>query len=155
LGDPKALGIQRGTAVADLDALPSPAWDLVDIEPYRAAWLSAHGYFSLNLVASRGCPYHCNWCAKPLFGSSYRTMSAPRFAAEVDRVRRLFAPDRLWFADDIFGLSAQWTTEYACAIAEPIPFRMQSRCDLMTRPVVASLAQAGCTEVWMGVESGS
>jgi anaerobic magnesium-protoporphyrin IX monomethyl ester cyclase len=36
-----------------------------------------------------------------------------------------------------------------------VPFKMQSRCDLMTRDTVGALRSAGCTEVWMGAESGS
>ena len=47
-----------------------PAWDLLDADPYRAAWKPAHGYFSMNMVSSRGCPYRCNWCAKPIWGDS-------------------------------------------------------------------------------------
>src|SRR5271156_4877123 len=71
-------GVWRGNAVTDLDSLPDAAWDLVDMEGYRRAWVSAHGHFSLNLVSSRGCPYRCNWCAKPVFGSSYLFRSAER-----------------------------------------------------------------------------
>jgi anaerobic magnesium-protoporphyrin IX monomethyl ester cyclase len=144
--------------IADLDQLPSPAWDLLDIEPYRTAWKDAHGYFSMNLVGSRGCPYRCNWCAKPLYGDSYRHYSADRVAFEMERVKSLFQPDQLWFADDIFGLSAKWTREFALQVESRqarIPFRMQSRCDLMTRDTVEALAKAGCVEVWMGAESGS
>ncbi len=144
--------------LADLDALPMPAWDLVDIDRYRSAWLDAHGYFSLNLAASRGCPYRCNWCAKPVHGDSYRQYSADRVAAEIECVQELFAPDQLWFADDIFGLSGKWTREFADCLEHRgvhIPFRMQSRCDLMTRDTVDALARAGCIEVWMGAESGS
>ncbi len=145
-------------SIADLDELPSPAWDLLDIEPYRRAWKEAHGYFSMNLVGSRGCPYRCNWCAKPLYGDSYRYYSADRVAAEMECVKDLFQPDQLWFADDIFGLSAKWTREFASRVEQrqaQIPFRMQSRCDLMTRDTVEALARAGCVEVWMGAESGS
>jgi hypothetical protein len=54
--------------VRDLDALPFPAWDLVDVESYRRAWTTAHGRFSWNMVTSRGCPFGCSWCAKPIFG---------------------------------------------------------------------------------------
>jgi radical SAM superfamily enzyme YgiQ (UPF0313 family) len=145
-------------SIANLDNLPPPAWDLIDIEPYRKAWLEAHGYFSLNLIASRGCPYRCNWCAKPLFGDHYAHYSPARVAADVASVRERFYPDQLWFADDIFGLSASWTREFAARVDESgarIPFRMQSRCDLMTRDTVDALARAGCIEVWMGAESGS
>ncbi len=38
--------------------LSFPARDLIEMGPYRAAWLKAHGYFSMNMVSSRGCPYH-------------------------------------------------------------------------------------------------
>jgi radical SAM superfamily enzyme YgiQ (UPF0313 family) len=144
--------------IRDLDALPMPAWDLVDAEPYRRAWTSAHGYFSLNLVSSRGCPYRCNWCAKPIWGDNYRSRGARRLAAELLEVKTRFAPDRLWFADDIFALSQQWTHEFAAAVeaaGAQVPFKMQSRCDLMTRETVSDLRRAGCTEVWMGVESGA
>jgi radical SAM superfamily enzyme YgiQ (UPF0313 family) len=141
-----------------LDRLPPPAWDLVDTEPYRRAWNAAHGHFSLNAVASRGCPYRCNWCSKPIYGQAYHTNSPRRVAEEMLRLKRAFAPDRLWFSDDIFALSPRWTAEFAQEVADLdalIPFRMQSRCDLMTRPTVEALRQAGCEEVWMGAESGS
>jgi anaerobic magnesium-protoporphyrin IX monomethyl ester cyclase len=150
-------GRPRAT-IMDLDELPMPAWDLLDIAAYRTAWTDAHGYFSLNLVASRGCPYRCNWCAKPVHGDVYRQHSPDRVAAEMERVQKLFAPDQLWFADDIFGLSGKWTREFAACVARRdarIPFRMQSRCDLMTRETVDALRRAGCIEIWMGAESGS
>jgi anaerobic magnesium-protoporphyrin IX monomethyl ester cyclase len=144
--------------IETLDSLPEAAWDLVDLEPYRTAWRHAHSYFSLNLVSSRGCPYRCNWCAKPVFGSNYRFRSPQRVASEMLRLKREFKVDHIWFADDIFALSPSWTREFAeavDAIGAAAPFKMQSRCDLMTRDTVASLRRAGCQEVWMGAESGS
>ena len=155
---PPQIEYDPARAIADLNELPMPAWDLVDMELYRRAWTDAHGYFSLNLTASRGCPYRCNWCAKPVHGETYRQYSADRAAAEVECVRDRFAPDQLWFTDDIFGLSGKWTREFAACVERRgarIPFRMQSRCDLMTRETVGALSRAGCIEVWMGAESGS
>jgi radical SAM superfamily enzyme YgiQ (UPF0313 family) len=142
----------------NLDSLPMPAWDLIDAAPYRAAWKKAHGHFSLNLVSSRGCPYRCTWCAKPIWGDSYRCRSARLVAEELREVKGRFAPDHVWFADDIFALSQQWTHKFAEAVEAldaSMPFKMQSRCDLMTRATVADLRRAGCDEVWMGVESGA
>jgi anaerobic magnesium-protoporphyrin IX monomethyl ester cyclase len=144
--------------IQDLDSLPMPAWDLVDAGPYRRAWVEAHGYFSLNMVTSRGCPYQCNWCAKPIWGDNYRCRSAHLVAQEMLEVKTRFQPDHMWFADDIFALSQQWTHEFTDAVkaaSAEIRFKMQSRCDLMTRPTVEDLARAGCEEVWMGVESGA
>ena len=155
---PAQIEYDPSRAIVDLDELPMPAWDLLDIEAYRRAWMDAHGYFSLNLAASRGCPYRCNWCAKPVHGDAYRQYSPDRVAAEMECVYDLFAPDQLWFADDIFGLSGKWTREFAACVERRgvrIPFRMQSRCDLMTRDTVGALSRAGCIEVWMGAESGS
>jgi anaerobic magnesium-protoporphyrin IX monomethyl ester cyclase len=143
---------------SDLDALPAPAWHLVDVDRYREAWIAAHGYFSLNMASSRGCPYRCNWCAKPIYGNAYHARSPRRVAAEMLELKQRFRPDHIWFADDIFALSARWTFEFAAAVESlgaQIPFKMQSRCDLMTRDAVGALRRAGCEEVWMGAESGS
>jgi anaerobic magnesium-protoporphyrin IX monomethyl ester cyclase len=73
-------------------------------------------------------------------------------------LKKQFHPDQIWFADDIFALSAKWTLEFADAVDTlnaHLPFKMQSRCDLMTRDIVHALKRAGCCEVWMGAESGS
>ncbi len=143
---------------SDLDALPFPARDLVDMDRYRQAWRSAHGYFSLNIVSSRGCPHRCNWCSKPIWGDNYHARSPRLVAEEMRLVKREYRPDHIWFADDIFALSGRWSLEFAAAVESldaAIPFKMQSRCDLMTRSTVGALRQAGCQEVWMGAESGS
>jgi anaerobic magnesium-protoporphyrin IX monomethyl ester cyclase len=149
--------VLRAPRVA-MDSLPDPAWDLIDLDEYRRAWNESHGYFSLNLVSSRGCPYRCNWCAKPVFGSNYSFRPPERMAREMLRLKRDFAADHIWFADDIFALSPQWTRAFADSVAgmdASVPFKMQSRCDLMTRDTVDALRRAGCAEVWMGAESGS
>jgi radical SAM superfamily enzyme YgiQ (UPF0313 family) len=142
----------------ELDTLPPPAWDLVDVQRYREAWHAAHGRMSWNLVTSRGCPYGCNWCAKPLFGRRYAQQSAERAAEELALLRERVAPEHIWFADDIFGLTPAWLESFAANVtarAARTPFMMQSRVNLMKPRTVAALAEAGAEEVWMGVESGS
>jgi len=142
----------------DLDQLPLPARDLIDIEPYRNAWKTTHGYLSLNLVASRGCPYQCNWCAKPIYGDSFALRSPRSVAEEMGQLKREIGAEHLWFADDIFGLRANWLNDLANEVERldaAVPFKMQSRVDLMTPLNVRALRRAGCAEVWMGAESGS
>jgi anaerobic magnesium-protoporphyrin IX monomethyl ester cyclase len=142
----------------DLDALPLPAWDLVDAERYRAAWTEAHGRLSWNMVTSRGCPYGCNWCAKPIFGRRYAQRSPEGAADELRRLKERVAPDHVWFADDIFGLTPAWLERFAREVVRlgaRTPFSMQSRVNLMRPETVSALAEAGAEEVWMGVESGS
>ncbi|MFI5239490.1 MAG: B12-binding domain-containing radical SAM protein, partial [Gemmatimonadales bacterium] len=148
----------RRPAVRDLDVFPHPAWDLGDANAYAAAWRRAHGRFSWNVVTSRGCPFGCNWCAKPIFGRRYAQRSPAAVAQELLELKRTINPDHIWFADDIFGLAAAWVLDFAREVRlrdARIPFMMQSRANLMTAPVVAALAAAGAEEVWMGVESGS
>ncbi len=145
-------------ALKDLDALPLPAWDLVDVEAYRAAWRGAHGRLSWIMATSRGCPYGCNWCAKPVFGRRYTQRSPRNVVEELARLKDDVAPDHIWFADDIFGLTPAWIEEFAAEVARRgvrTPFMIQSRVNLMTPAAVAALAAAGAEEVWLGVESGS
>ena len=142
----------------NLDLLPLPARDLIDVERYRRAWKQAHGFFSLNIVASRGCPYRCNWCAKPIYGDSFHGRSPEAVALEMRELREEFGIDHLWFADDLFGINPRWVQELAGHVERlgaAVPFKMQSRADLVPRPTAVALGRAGCVEVWMGVESGS
>lgn len=158
-GAPGGVARTPGRAVERRpDVFPLPAWDLLDAERYRAAWLGAHGYFSLNMVSTRGCPFHCNWCAKPIWGQRYAMRSPAGVAEELALLKRTIRPDHIWFADDIFGLRPQWVADFGREVAArdaAIPFMIQSRADLLTDQAVAGLRQAGCVEVWMGAESGS
>ncbi|HET6386399.1 MAG TPA: radical SAM protein [Armatimonadota bacterium] len=160
--DPDLPGIvRRGperTPERSLDCFPYPAWDLLDVERYRERWKIAHGYFGLNLVTTRGCPFHCNWCAKPIWGQRYAIRSPANVAGEMALLKRTLRPDHFWFADDIFGLRSEWVKEFereVTALDAAVPFTIQSRADLITLEVARDLARAGCVEVWMGAESGS
>ena len=154
-------GIQRTPprpAIQDLDELPFPAWDLIDVPRYRREWIGAHRRLSWNMVTSRGCPYGCNWCAKPVFGRTYAQRSPVNVAEELRLLRDRVGPDHVWFADDIFGLTPRWIEGFADAVRlrnAVTPFSIQSRVNLMTPGAVDALARAGCEEVWLGVESGS
>lgn len=144
--------------IKSLDELPFPAWDLVDIERYRKIWHERHGFYSMNLATTRGCPYHCNWCAKPIYGQRYATRSPQAVAKEIAWLREHFAPDHLWIVDDVFGLKPGWVEEFAAAVAaqgSPLPFRCLMRADQVTAGVAKALAAAGCRMLWMGAESGS
>jgi anaerobic magnesium-protoporphyrin IX monomethyl ester cyclase len=134
------------------------AWDLVDMDRYRAMWLKAHGYFSLNMAASRGCPFRCAWCAKPIWGNQYLQRSATEVAEEMTYLKRSFQPDHIWFADDIFGFRVDWVAEFAASVQAAggqIPFTIQTRADLVSERMAQALRDAGCGEAWIGAESGS
>jgi anaerobic magnesium-protoporphyrin IX monomethyl ester cyclase len=140
------------------DSPAFPAWDLIDLERYRTVWKRAHGFFSLNMAASRGCSFRCNWCAKPTWGNHYLQRDPVEVAREMAYLRRTFQPDHIWFADDIFGFRVDWVLRFGSAIElenARTPFTIQSRADLMSRAMAQALRTAHCTEVWIGAESGS
>lgn len=144
--------------VRDLDTLPKPAWDLIDVERYRRLWIDRHGYFSMNIVTTRGCPYHCNWCAKPIYGQRYTARRPEHVVAEIEWLKDTYHPDHLWIADDIFGLKPGWIEQCAALIVArgaTVPFKCLMRADGVTEPVVRALRAAGCRTVWIGAESGS
>lgn len=143
----------------ELDTLPFPAWDLIDIDRYRELWHKHHGYFSMNLVTTRGCPFHCNWCAKPVYGQVYNSHSPEYIAGQMKMLKEKYLPDHIWFCDDIFGLKPGWTTKFDEVVnSEGVktPFKCLSRADLLLKEDnISHLASAGCESVWMGAESGS
>jgi anaerobic magnesium-protoporphyrin IX monomethyl ester cyclase len=143
----------------DLDALPLPAWDLIDVEPYRTIWMDSQGFFSLNIATTRGCPFKCNWCAKPIYGNRYNTRSPEHVVREIELLRDRFSPDHLWMCDDIFGLKPGWVQRFRDLVKErglTLNYKIQSRADLLLEDgTIAALAESGLREVWIGAESGS
>jgi len=144
--------------IKDLSELPMPAWDLVTIEPYRQAWLEKHNYFSLNMVSSRGCSYSCNWCAKPIWGENFAQRPAKLVAEELNCLVESFNPDHIWFADDNFVCGRDWIRDfdkYLSGNKPRVSYSIQSRADLLDPEVIEYLKSSGCSEVWLGAESGS
>lgn len=143
----------------DLDSLPLPAWDLVNLTQYQTAWRNKHGYFSINIGTTRGCPFKCNWCAKPIYGNRYNARTPENVVAELTMLQQQYGFDHIWFCDDIFGLKPGWVKRFAELVKEnelSFKFKIQSRADLLLKDEqIEPLAAAGCNNVWMGAESGS
>ena len=149
----------KRSVMKDLDELPFPAWDIIDLEPYRESWLKHAGYFSMNMATTRGCPFKCNWCAKPIYGNRYNTRSPQNVVNELIMLKANFQFDHIWFCDDIFGLKPGWIKEFADLVEKEnvsFKFKMQGRVDLLLKENnIKDLARAGCDNIWMGAESGS
>ena len=143
----------------ELDKLPFPAWDIINMEPYRQSWMKHAGYFSMNMGTTRGCPFKCNWCAKPIYGNRYNTRSPKNVIEELKILKTKYNFDHIWFCDDIFGLKPGWVKEFADLIEKEkllFKFKMQGRADLLLNENnIKDLAKAGCDNIWMGAESGS
>lgn len=145
--------------ISNLDKLPDPNYDYVNIEEYRKIWLKNHKYFSMNISTTRGCPYNCNWCAKPLYGRTYAMRSPDRVIDQIQFLKIKYNVDHIWFTDDIFALKRSWLKEFSHVIKKrkiDIKFKCLSRADLLVKDNVSKLLkEAGCEIVWIGAESGS
>ncbi|HRU18131.1 MAG TPA: radical SAM protein [Bacteroidia bacterium] len=149
---------ERRKVITQLDKLPFPAWDLIDIKPYKRAW-EKHNYFSINVSTTRGCPYKCNWCAKPIYGNRYNVRSPEHVLNELKEMSRFFEFDHIWFCDDIFGLKPGWLDSFSKLLIESgmkLKYKIQCRADLLqNEELIDNLSKSGADEIWIGAESGS
>ncbi len=155
-------GITKNPArpvLRNLDELAMPAWDLIDIKPYKDIWLSNHGHFALNIATTRGCPYKCNWCAKPIYGNRYNSRSPERVIEEIKYLIEHFDVHYFWMCDDIFGLKPGWVQKFRDLKKEnnlAFQYKIQSRVDLMLKEDnIQALVDSGLHTAWVGAESGS
>ena len=142
----------------DLDALPFPAWDLIDMEAYLSDWERRTGERRTAVLTSRGCPFHCSWCSKPTFGTTFRQQSPDRVLAEIRDLRDRFGVNYVRFCDDVFGIDRRWLERLLDGIIRELPglrFECLARVDLLKPDLLARMRAAGLSRVYVGVESGS
>ncbi len=151
--------IAKGEVIRNLDMLPQAAWDLVDMESYTKIWHQKHTNQYINLATTRGCPYKCNWCAKPIYGNRYNSRSVKLVVDEIELHVKKHDINHFWMCDDIFGLKPGWVREFDKELKSrnlEIRYKIQSRADLLlTDDTISALASSGADEVWLGAESGS
>lgn len=142
-----------------LDEFPQPAWDLIDIESYKNVWKQSHQEFTLNIATTRGCPYKCNWCAKPIYGNRYNAHSPEYIVDEIEFLQKTYGVSRFWMCDDIFGLKPNWVQKFNTILKTrnlKIKYFIQSRVDLLLKEdTIDALEESGLEEVWVGAESAS
>jgi anaerobic magnesium-protoporphyrin IX monomethyl ester cyclase len=153
--------IVRTTAAAqipDLDTLPWPDRERIDIGQYLRTWRTRQGVGSVSLITARGCPYHCRWCSHSTFGKTHRRRSVAGVADEVQWILERYQPEMLWYADDVFTIHPGWTARYAAEMQSRgirVPFECITRADRLDEKTADALAEMGCFRVWIGSESGS
>ena len=142
----------------DVETLPLPARHLVDLHRYRA---SMAGRPITPLVTSRGCPGACHFCSSSsFFGRGWRSRSPEAVLAELDEVHNRYGFRAVAFMDDNFTLAPARVERIADGIMErgyDLKWWNFSRVDTIVRnpAMVAKMADAGSTTVYLGIESGS
>ena len=143
----------------DLNILPDPDYSFIDLNEYRNEWMINHGYFSTNISTTRGCPFRCNWCAKPIYGQTYDSFSPERVVSQIKNLTNDYSVNHLWITDDIFGLKPGWIKEFSGELKKHdirIKYKCLTRPDLLLRgDTINDLKESGCSDIWIGAESGS
>ncbi|MFQ5789436.1 MAG: B12-binding domain-containing radical SAM protein, partial [Acidobacteriota bacterium] len=157
-GDGEVVRTAPRPMIPDLDTLPMPDREAIDIAKYTRVWRDHHGRSSVSLICARGCPFHCDWCSHSVYGETHRRLSPGRVADEVEGIVERYRPDQLWYADDVFTIKPSWVFAYAAELERRglrLPFECISRADRLNEEIIRTLARMGCYRLWMGSESGS
>ncbi len=175
-GEEKALSGVRGVSfrrggevvsnpprepIADLDTLPFPAFHLIPFEKYNfTVDVPGRGALpAINVMTSRGCPFGCNFCATPVnWGRKVRMRSPKKVMDEVEALVRRYGSKVIFFYDDTFNVSAKRVEEMCDEILRrklDIVWRAEVRLDLMSKPLLGRMRDAGLFHLSFGLEAGS
>lgn len=147
--------------IRDLDALPFPAWDLIDIRSYWShksmASLGLRRYMAL--FTSRACPYRCIYCHN-MFGKTFRARGPESVVEEMAVLSRTYGIRDFEVLDDIFNLDIERAQRILSLILERLPgvrlaFPNGLRGDRMDGEFVDLLREAGTRYLSIAVESAS
>lgn len=146
------IGVQGSPHAANMATLPALHWDRATLSKHT----HHHHRFDqpptgpgAEMETSRGCPYHCTFCAKDNFRNTFRRRPIEVIAAELDGLKDNGA-EYLYFIDEIF---LPFPDVLDVIAARGIPFGIQTRLDLWKEDMIDRLGEAGCVSVEAGVES--
>jgi len=151
--------------IQDLDQLPLPAWELLPMRSYLAAWGKLDhlrpGLTGANVSASRGCPHRCTFCQPTLtklFGRKLRQRSPEHLVHELTTLHRRYGAEGFWFTDDTFTAQPRWTQAFCDAYRASglgLPWGCTSRADALEPALIRTMADAGLRRLGVGLEAAS
>ena len=156
--DDKIIHTPPQPIVTDIDSLPIPAYHLLPWQSYRPH--PPHGMYRpfAAMVSSRGCPYRCAYCSKPVFGSKFRAQSAERVVSEMEYLNKKFGVREIAFYDDSFTLDKKRVHEICDKILEKklkIAWTCETRVNLVDKELLKHMKQAGCYAIAYGIETAA
>lgn len=135
----KVIVNQPRSPIENLDDLPLPARDLIDMERYLQTWEQEEGYASVTIATTRGCPFGCVWCRDAVHGDGFRQRSPESVAAEVKALTETYDIERLRFVDDVDGIEREWFDQWAEASTDrgsAVPFEPLSESKRVDLPLL-------------------
>ena len=144
--------------IENLDDIPFPGRELLDMEKYVGIWKEKMGFPCSQMVSSRGCPYSCRFCDKSLFGKKVRFMSPSRIIEEMKHLYNTYKVEMIYFEDELFTINKRRVLDFCDTIEKELPGKKwgaNGRVETVDFEMLSRMRQAGCVELNFGVESGS
>jgi radical SAM superfamily enzyme YgiQ (UPF0313 family) len=144
--------------VLDLDTLPLPAFHLLPIGKYRLHPPFGRRKPAMPIITSRGCPYHCIFCSKAVFGEKYRSNNPAYIVDEIRFLKEKFGVKEIKFYDDVFTLDRKRVIAICTQLKErgiDIPWSCETRVNLVDSELLKVMKNAGCYMIEYGAESGN
>ncbi|MBI4294794.1 MAG: radical SAM protein [Chloroflexi bacterium] len=148
-----------GALIENIDTIPFPARRLMAQERFLEIGQQKYGDRGAWVFSSRGCPFRCTYCAShQAWTRLWRARTPANIIQEIDGLIHDFKADRINFADDTFTISRKRVAAFCELLQEkdwPITWGCNIRVDTVDRDILETMSRSGCTDVWIGVESGS
>ncbi|MEO5370879.1 MAG: B12-binding domain-containing radical SAM protein [Magnetococcus sp. DMHC-1] len=142
--------------ISDLDSLPFADWESFPMEKYWGANTEKNNF--ANLVFSRGCPFSCTFCgAKEALGKIHRRRSPANIIKEVRMLYEKFNVRELGLSDSTFNVNNRWVREICEELIDfgrrDLVWQCNVRADRLDEETLKLMRKAGCSKVFVGVES--
>jgi anaerobic magnesium-protoporphyrin IX monomethyl ester cyclase len=139
----------------ELDAFPLPYRGDIDHAAYQKVWADQYGMKTTSIILTLGCPFSCDFCSRPIFGSRFRRRNLDLVFSEIEQIRRL-GYDSLWIADDNFTLDLVYLREFCQRMAgRKLEWSCLSRVTKIDEEITGLMKDAGCRRVYLGLETGN
>jgi Radical SAM superfamily/B12 binding domain len=135
--------------IQDLDSLPLGAYDHYPIEALKLKWL--------RVEAGRGCPFMCSFCSTAaFFGRRYRLKSAERLRADLDTLNARYGVTHFSLTHDLFTVNRSKVVAFCREVTgRGYTWKCSARMDCVDSQLLEIMYEAGCREIYYGVETGS
>jgi len=144
------------TRSKDMTQLPLPYRRDLPNQQYIEYWRRHWGDATTPLMSTRGCPFRCEFCHKPVFGDLFRARPGGTVIEEMREIAEL-GYDHVWMSDDLFTLNYRRTMELCQEIEAahlPLTWECLSRVTQVDYELFAQMKRAGCKRIFFGIESG-
>ena len=145
--------IIKSKFIKDLNSIPFPARDLVDMNMFHR---KVDGERSFGIIGSRGCAYKCNFCDRSLFGEKVRSRSIENIVSEIKEIISNYNVRHFEFFDDRWTFSKKRLRDFKDKVKDlNISYRCNGRSDILSKEVYDLVYESGGKMICFGIESGS